>query len=381
MIDHLRGAGFRVGLVTVHHGAGHDAELRARVDRLWTLRPSGSDTRWRGLARRLRRAVPSWLARRVPRLRPPRPSSYILRKINPSLCRLAARAARSARPAAMIAEFAWTARALDRAPPGTLRILDTHDIQHRRRETARSAGGDLADRACTRDEEIAELRRADVLLAIQRHEARVLEEMCPERRVMTVEHGLRLARPLPSPADSRLVLFVGNLYEPNVLGLRDFFEHAWPDIRVAVPEAELAVCGRVCEAFEEAPEGARLEGVVPDLTPYYASAAVVINPVPYGSGLKIKSVEAIALGKALVATPGALVGLEDADPPPCLLAPEARRMGAAVAVLLCDVARRRDLEARARRLTKSRFAPERAYGPLERLLREEGRRDAAPPGR
>ena len=83
---------------------------------------------------------------------------------------------------------------------------------------------------------------------------------------------------------------MGNLYEPNVEGLKCVLEKAWPQILEAFPQCTLIVCGKVCEAIDEDIPGIRLEGIVPTLEPYYRSATIVINTVPFGTGLKIKTV-------------------------------------------------------------------------------------------
>src|SRR6185436_6613008 len=175
--------------------------------------------------------------------------SIILRKINPDLVELTRQIAAESPPRAVIAQYAWTARALDGLLPGTLKMVDTIDVQHQRRARAKEAGSDLPGHACTREEEIAELSRADVLIAIQRHERDALHEMCPAKHVCLVEHAEDTERFLPSPPESKTVLFVGSLYDPNVRGIRRFLDTAWPAVRASVPGAELTICGTVCDGL------------------------------------------------------------------------------------------------------------------------------------
>ena len=52
-------------------------------------------------------------------------------------------------------------------------------------------------------------------------------------------------------------------------------------------------------------------GRIDDLTPLYANAAVVISPLRGGSGLKIKLIEALGQGKAIVVTTTTLQGVAD----------------------------------------------------------------------
>src|SRR4029077_16453319 len=57
-------------------------------------------------------------------------------------------------------------------------------------------------------------------------------------------------------------------------------------------------------------EGVRLTGAVPDVTPWYAGADVVVVPLRHGSGTRIKVLEAFAHARPVVATPVAVAGLD-----------------------------------------------------------------------
>jgi succinoglycan biosynthesis protein ExoO len=187
-----------------------------------------------------------------------------------------------------------------------------------------------------------------------------------------VEHAYSVPEFEPSPDTSREVLFVGNLYEPNVVGLRAFLEQVWPRILQAVPDARLCVCGSVCEAFRRPVAGASFEGRVDSLDPYYRRAAVVINPVPYGTGLKIKSVEALAYGRYLICTEAGAKGLGKPKDLPVGLVTVDETMARQVTRALDDVPRRHELEQRAWTFARTRFAPEVIYRELLTLLGDRG---------
>jgi len=380
MTDYLREVGFRVELAIPYPGRRAAREIAAKVDRLHTcttplntLNEFAKASLPGALARPIARVLEPAIRRRHLRLRKALVTgnlgSFILRKINPDLVALTRRVTHANPPRAVIAQFAWTARALDEVPKGVLKLLDTHDVQHLRRDRAREAGGDLPGHVCTREEEVRELSRADVLLGIQRHEATLLSDLCPKKPVVLVEHAENTRCPLPSPRDSKSVLFVGSLYDPNVQGLRRFLDAAWPKIRAAVPTAELQLCGTVCNAFDEVPAGVLKLGRVPDLEPHYRQAAVVINPVPYGSGLKIKSIEALAFGKCLVATHAGVSGIED-DSGAQFYVSEIEDMDTAIVPLLKDPDLRAAEEARTHAYARVRFSPQHVYRGLERVLRK-----------
>jgi len=107
-----------------------------------------------------------------------------------------------------------------------------------------------------------------------------------------------------------------------------------PLIRARVPDAEIAVAGTLCRAVTAA--GVTLLGELDDLAPAYRSARVVVNPVLFGTGLKVKCVEALGYGKPLVTTRCGADGLERAVPHALLMADEPADFANAVALLLSD---------------------------------------------
>ena len=72
-----------------------------------------------------------------------------------------------------------------------------------------------------------EFGRADVLIAIQSEEAAEISAMRADREVLVAGHALVPIPYDPSPAESRELLYVGNRYDPNVIGLRTLLYVAW----------------------------------------------------------------------------------------------------------------------------------------------------------
>lgn len=381
LIGYLRGKGFEVHLVCNSHSAEANAAIREKVDRLWITNHdavpdiplSGQSgvcsvrDRLMGIVRRAGRKAPLALHQKVAGL------AWVNKKVHLPTILYARQVIQHLVPDAVIAEFLYTARCLESLPNKVLGLIDTIDIQHLRPARAREAGVAFDGPVYSREQEMEELRQADVLIAIESGEKILLEAMCPDRHVILAEHGFMPREPVPAPDDSKTILFVGNFYKPNQEGLSLFLKSAWPEILVKRPDARLAVCGRVCEAFQgmEFPEVSFL-GLVPDLAPWYRDAAVVINPTPFGTGLKIKSVEALLYGKALVASGIGVQGLfseaTDRVVPPCVVC-DIEDMAAPVLRLLDDPEERKELERRAFSYAVARFSPDAVYGELLSVLK------------
>ena len=103
-------------------------------------------------------------------------------------------------------------------------------------------------------------------------------------------------------------IFLGLLSLPhNDDGLRSFLTSVWPLVLARVPGAKLRVLGRepsgkLREAAERFSQSVSLEGFVPDLGQLFGRAAATINPLRFGSGIKLKVIEALGRGVPVVST-------------------------------------------------------------------------------
>jgi len=116
----------------------------------------------------------------------------------------------------------------------------------------------------------------------------------------------------PGETDEQ-VLFVGSLdVRMNQEAIEWFVESAWPSVREAVPDATFRIVGRNpttrIERLAEA-EGVELVGGVPSVVPYYDEASVVVAPLRFGGGTKLKILEAMSMARPLVTTPTGATGI------------------------------------------------------------------------
>ena len=186
-----------------------------------------------------------------------------------------------------------------------------------------------------------------------------LQRTYPSAAVVKVPNVIE--RPLLAPTDgerSRL-LFVGNLsFSPNVQGLQVFINEAWPTVRERLPNATLKVVGMypnddvrlACRR-----EGVRLPPTVPTLEPYSADSDVVICPILFGGGTRIKVLEAMAYGRPVVATPLGAEGLNIVSSQEAILADTMKEFAQGVIRLAGDPAARSVMAIKARALQQSHF--------------------------
>jgi Glycosyl transferases group 1 len=212
-------------------------------------------------------------------------------------------------PDALLAEYVFMTRPFALVPPGVLKIVDTIDLFSTKQTKVTQYGVDDV-LALTPEQESELLNRADVLIAIQAAEADGLHKLAPARQVISVGVDFRLVEHVPPPASRPVILMVGSGNPLNLKGLNDFLRFAWPLVRNAIPEAELHVIGSVGSTLDPLWPGIRIRGRVEDLSSAYAEARVIINPAIAGTGLKIKTVEALCHLRPIVLWPAGADGLE-----------------------------------------------------------------------
>jgi aminoglycoside phosphotransferase (APT) family kinase protein len=162
--------------------------------------------------------------------------------------------------------------------------------------------------------------------------------------------------------------------------VRDIAPRVW----ARAPEARVVIVGpEPPEALRaSASERVIVTGVVDDVTPWLDRAAVVAVPLRLGSGMRVKVLEALAAGKAVVATGRAVEGLDVTDGEQVRIADDDDAFATAIAELLDSAPARARLAARARRWAIGSFDREHhadAYDALYDSLdaRSGGRASAA----
>jgi polysaccharide biosynthesis protein PslH len=219
-------------------------------------------------------------------------------------------------------------------------------------QRARANGEDELRLSCareareTRAAELAAWRRADLVVAVTEDDRRAIRAEAPSLEVGVVpdgaDHLCRSRR--PAKAASATILFVGNFaYEPNVDAARLLCETIFPLVRREVPHARLQLAGNA-PPRDLAARGVSFTGRVARLEPYYDRATVVACPLRIGGGIKVKMLEALTRGRAIVSTSIGVQGLEAA---PVLVRDDAQEFARALVHLLREERARTDLEARA----------------------------------
>jgi len=276
---------------------------------------------------------------------------------------------------------------LRQSPPGTRApslVLNTHEIAYdlarqigrRARGIDRRIYGELNWRKLRREERAA-FRGADgVYLCSSADQRRLLADV-PSARTAVIPNAadVEFLRPRPSdpPPERDTVVFFGLLSTvPNIDGATYFVREIWPLVVAKRPGARCRIIGaRPDESVRRlAGPGIEVVGPVEDLRPHLAAASVIVVPLRIGGGTRLKIVEAMAMGKAIVSTSLGAEGIEAVAGRDILIADERTSFAAEVTRVLEDAQLRSRLGGCARELAVRRYSWAEASSRLDRFFRD-----------
>jgi glycosyltransferase involved in cell wall biosynthesis len=199
----------------------------------------------------------------------------------------------------------------------------------------------------------------DLAIVMSDRERDLVARHVDVRRIAVVPNGADISSsPLEEASNpSPVVLFVGQLeYPPNIDAAKWLTEDIFPRVRAAYPSAQLVVVGRPASMkLSLSGEGVIDAGVVPNLSPYYRKADVVIVPLRAGGGTRLKILEAMALGRVVVSTALGAEGLDVVDGYHLVLADSAQALAEAVLRVFRNPAMRASIRVQARALVEARY--------------------------
>jgi glycosyltransferase involved in cell wall biosynthesis len=279
-------------------------------------------------------------------------------------------------PAIVQAEYHLMAQYLAAAGPGPKKILrqlepgaaSASDRAARRTGAARFVG--VLDHQAWRRYERRAMSSVDVVVALTERDRSALAPLAGTTRIVCIPLGVAVPERAADSvgAEPPSLLFVGNyIHPPNADAAERLVREIFPRVLERVPSARLWIVGPNPPSTLGQHRGVEITGEVPDVRPYLDRASVVVAPLRLGGGMRVKVAEALAAGKAVVATPLAAEGLGARNGDQLLLAEDSQAITDAAAGLLLDPARRAALASRARAWAKEHLAWDAPAAAFEQL--------------
>jgi len=199
-------------------------------------------------------------------------------------------------------------------------------------------------------------------ITVSEDDSRELSEICPGAVTEVIPNGVDTGYFVPQRGgEVESVIFTGGM---NMFANRDgvdwFLEAVWPFVRRELPRVRFVAIGQRPSskllAAAERGEGVEAPGFVADVRPAVAKAAVYVVPLRVGGGTRLKVLDAMAQGKAIVTTSLGAEGIDVRDGEHIVVADEAELFAARIVELLRDPARRLALGDAARKRAEERYA-------------------------
>ncbi|MEA2211754.1 MAG: hypothetical protein QOF83_1702 [Solirubrobacteraceae bacterium] len=205
------------------------------------------------------------------------------------------------------------------------------------------------------------LPRFQAVVTLTEDDAQAVVAAVPGVTPVAIPLGIEIP---PAPLDpvgsgASSVVFVGGYaHTPNIDAALRLLRSIMPSVRVRVPGVKLMIVGDNPSDEMRAAAGAHDEitGRVPAVAPYLDRAAVVALPIRLGGGMRVKLLEALAAGKAVVASPVAAAGLAAHDGHVLRIADSDEDFTTAITELIADDQARINLGHGARRWAESHLS-------------------------
>lgn len=261
-------------------------------------------------------------------------------------------------------------------------LIDTHDVLHLRCQQFRERGFPHWIEI-DRDEESKVLNQFDVVVAVQPEEARLMQEMAPDSKVIICGHALGASLDDSEPEfeaksnpnkTSLIVGYIGSTNWSNAQSIDNFLDSVWKPLTSDQNDGfELIVAGSIGEVVKSKLDqdetkltNVRIPGRVKDLFEFYDQVDIVINPVEFGTGLKIKNAEALIMGKPVLTTSHGAIGLPES--PAIAICDSSVAFQNEIRKFKAEPKLLSDCSAAARKLAKTAFSDQQVYSALKKCL-------------
>ena len=145
----------------------------------------------------------------------------------------------------------------------------------------------------------------DGVMSITENDARQLREMGCRKPILSIPFGITPETGTQVDEEPNSLFHIGSMdWMPNQEGVRWFLKQVWPKVHERLPQLTLYLAGRKMpdDLMRLDMEGVRVLGEVPDATYFIASKQINVVPLLSGSGIRVKIIEAMSVGKVVVTT-------------------------------------------------------------------------------
>ncbi|MFN8005701.1 MAG: glycosyltransferase family 4 protein [Terriglobia bacterium] len=213
--------------------------------------------------------------------------------------------------------------------------------------------------------EIQTCRQFDRVVCMTEQDRSVLSSYLPPSKLKWIPIGVdsNYFQPRALPTESTSLpqlLFVGNYrHPPNCEAVQFMAQEILPRLQAYYPKIQMVVAGAntgfLSDLSLKDQQTIRLVGYQPDIRTVYNPADIFVAPLHSGNGMRVKLLEALSMGMAVVATRLAIAGFSAIPEKHLLLAETPEEFTAQLLRLLQDPALRIQLGANARNMIREQL--------------------------
>ena len=222
----------------------------------------------------------------------------------------------------VICSYVYQSKLLEYVPQHILKVIDTHDKMSNRYELLRLNKLLPFSFSCHPKDEASYLRRADLVIGITEEETRYFESISGRKNALMISH---LSEPKFLEKKFSILRHIGliasnnSFNRPMVLAFLTSINQRLKDTNEC--GFSVHIVGEVSNGIKNTGQGAAIvkkswikwHGFVPNLSEFYAQMDLIISPMTCGTGINIKTVEAMAYGMPLLSTKHGSRGIETHD--------------------------------------------------------------------
>lgn len=205
---------------------------------------------------------------------------------------------------ALLVNYFYLSKALD-AIPIRRKALFTHDAfsMHEKSDKYKAVY------YLKREDEQKALSRATYIFAMQDVEAEYFKQLMPNRVILKNYSNCKYC--IQPIVGNHNILYIAANTDLNIDGIKWFIKNILPIIKEKYDDVKLLIAGNICDALAEYAKIPEIElmGFVDDFASFYRQGDIAINPCRFGTGLKIKTFEAVSYDKITLSHPNGLIGI------------------------------------------------------------------------
>ena len=164
--------------------------------------------------------------------------------------------------------------------------------------------------------ELEHINDYDGVVCVTHNDADYFRTNGCRKPIAVIPFGVEIKTLPPVDLEPDSLFHIGAMdWLPNQESVQWLLEDIWPAIRAEVPQAKLYLAGRKMpeQLMRTQVEGVTVEGEVPDALRFIAGKKINIVPLRSGSGIRVKIIEAMSVGKTVVTTTVGAEGIEYID--------------------------------------------------------------------